>query len=250
MGVSGFFGKRNLSKLDVALDLPEELFAGTHFPVKITLVNKRRMLPAFLIRVRIGGREVLFPFVPANGFGTQYVDFYFPRRGKYRTELFHISSIYPFNFFIRYRAIGSPFETVVFPQVKKCGLVSSFDNLTLHSGEHASHKAGYDGDMLSIRAYISGDPSKNIHWKASAKTGELKTKEFSTESNTPIFIDFDKVDIREREERISCITYFIVKAFRNNIPVGLKMKDTVYGPGLSKALKISMLRELALYDNA
>jgi uncharacterized protein (DUF58 family) len=247
MGVSGFFGRSNLSRLDIFIDFPDELFAATHSLVKITLVNRRSILPAFLINVRIDNREVLFPFVSAKGTAAKYMDFYFPRRGSYRLESLYLSSRYPFNFFTRYKSIAGAYEGVVFPQVKKCGLYDFIKNQTMRGGERYANKSGYDGEMISIRSYTSGDPYKYINWKSSAKTGELKTKEFSMAVHQPVIIDFNRVDIPDIEERISCITYFIIKSFRNNIPVGLKIKDMVYTPGLSKTHKTSMLRELALY---
>ena len=250
MGVSGFFGKNNLSGLDVSLDLPDELFAATHFPVKITLVNNRRLLPAFLIRVRIDNKEVFFPFVPPKGADAKFADFYFPGRGSYNAGRLYLSSVYPFNFFNRYKAMQEEYHAIVFPQVKKCGIPGFFENLIARGGDRDINKSGYDGEMVSVRTYISGDPSKYIHWKSSAKTGELKTKEFSASSHQPVIIDFEKVDIRDKEEKISCITYVILKAFRNNIPVGLKMRDAYHKPGLSKTHRTSMLRELALYDGA
>ena len=250
MGVSGFFGKNNLSKLDVSVDLPDELFAATHFPVKITLVNNRRMLPAFLIRVRIDDREVFFPFVSPKAADTKFADLYFPRRGSYNVGRLYLSSVYPFNFFTRYKATHGIYQAIVFPRVKKCGISGFFDNPAARGGERDINKSGYDGGMVSVRTYISGDPSKYIHWKSSAKTGELKTKEFSMSSHQPVIIDFEKVDIPDKEDKISCITYVILKAFRNNTPVGLKMKGTFHKPGLSKTHRINMLRELALYDGA
>jgi uncharacterized protein (DUF58 family) len=250
MGVSGFFGRSNLSGLHVALALPDEIFALTHVPVKITLINKRRMLPAFLIRVIIDDKEVLFPFVPAKGAGTKYVDFYFPARGSYRSKPLYLSSVYPFNFFTRYKANAAEYEAVVFPQAKKCELHSFFADRAVQGGEHYAQKSGYDGELVSIRNYTAGDPSKYIHWKSSAKTGELKTKEFLMASHQPVLIDFERLDIRDREEKISCITYFIIKAFRNKIPVGLKLTSTIYKPGLSKKHKLDMLRGLALYGES
>ena len=250
MGVSGFFGRSNLSGLNVAVDLPDEIFAATHIPVKITLLNKRRMLPAFLIRVRIDDKEMLFPFVPAKGAVTKYLDFHFSRRGSYRSKLLYLSSVYPFNFFTRYKAADAVYDAIVFPQVKKCELHGLFADRAAHGGEHYARKYGYEGEMVSIRNYTAGDPSKYIHWKSSAKTGELKTKEFLMASHQPVLIDFERVDIRDMEEKISCIAYFIIKAFRNQIPVGLKLTGKIYKPGLSKTDKIKMLRELALYGES
>jgi len=249
MGVSGFFGKGNLSKLDVSIDMPDEVFASTHFPVKITLSNRRRILPAFLIKVRIENREVLFPFVPAKGIGAKYADFYFPKRGRYGGGRLYLSSVYPFNFFTRYKALAGSYEAIVFPRLKRCVLYGAFEDAAMRGGEREKQKIGYEGEMVSVRAYATGDPSKYIHWKSSAKTGELKSKEFSAVDRQPVVIDFDSVDIRDREEKISCISYMIMDAFKNNIPVGLKINGTFHKPALSKTHRINMLRELALYGS-
>lgn len=249
MGVSGFFGRRNLSRLDISIDFPEEIFAASHLPVKVTLANHRKILPVFLIKVTIDDKEALFPYVAPNGVDSRYVDFFFPKRGSFAAGQIYLSSVYPFNFFTRYKVIAGRYETVVFPQIKRCDLSGLVEKLTVRSGERNVNKSGYDGEMVSIRNYTSGDPSKHIHWKSSAKTGELKTKEFSATSSQPVIIDFAHVDMRDEEEKISCITYLIIKAYRNNVPVGMKIHDTFYKPGLSKSHKIRMLRDLALYGD-
>lgn len=249
MGVSGFFGKRNLSGLDISLDFPEEIFASARLPVKITLVNRRKILPAFLIRITLDNKEVLFPFLPPQGVASRYADFFFPRRGIYGIRMIYLSSVYPFNFFTRFRAIAGTYETIVFPQIKKCEPPGLNPNRTVRAGERDLDKSGSGGEMVSVRNYTAGDPSRFIHWKSSAKTGELKTKEFSATSSRPVVIDFERVDMRDEEEKISCITYLIVKSCRNNIPVGLRINEIFYKPGLSKSHKTRMLRELALYGD-
>jgi uncharacterized protein (DUF58 family) len=108
--------------------------------------------------------------------------------------------------------------------------------------------------MLSIREYRYGDPKKYIHWKASARTGELKTKELSSLSHRPLIIDFENLPAADIEERISCVAYHIVRSFRLSIPVGLRISGKVYSPhgdrikaGEPGAGKLTMLKELALY---
>jgi uncharacterized protein (DUF58 family) len=94
---------------------------------------------------------------------------------------------------------------------------------------------------------MRGDPLKYIHWKATAKTGRLKTKELSSLAHRPVIIDFEKVSIANVEERISSVAYAIVQFTKKNIPVGLKINGNLYLPDVSSAHKLSMLRELALY---
>lgn len=254
MGISGFFGKRNLSKIDIGMEFPEEIYAKTSFPLKVTLLNKRRFLPAFLVKVHIANNEILFPFVDAKSKGFRYMNISFDERGKTEIEDIHICSVFPFNFFVRCRKINRAFEMIVFPQVKQCELSGHFEKERKIRGEKSIDKTGYETEILSVRDYMKGDPFKYIHWKASAKTGQLKTKELSALSHQPIIIDFETIPIKNIEEKISCITYIILKLIKQNVPVGLKINGALYKPFAktsserTKADKIAMLKTLALYD--
>ncbi len=253
MGISGFFGKRNLSGIEIDVSLPDEIYARSDFPLKITLVNNRGFLPAFLIRVRLSGREVLFPFVDAKARDHKYVSFSMDERGLATLGDISVCSVFPFNFFVRCRKTDKVFETVVFPLMKKCSLPDLIGRDSRSRGEKSTGRTGYEAEIISTRDYIKGDPLKYIHWKASAKTGRLKTKELSSLSAPPVIIDFDSLLIRNLEERISCVTYIIVKLFRQNVPLGLRIGGallTHQGGARNeqgRAGKAIMLRALALY---
>ena len=253
MGISGFFGKRNLSGIDVDVELPEEIFARTSFPLKITLINKRRFLPAFLIRVRLHDLEVLFPFVDAKARDSKYVSFTVNERGVSKIRDMHLCSVFPFHFFVRCRRIERLFETVFFPQMKRCGLSDIVGSEKISRGEKTSDRTGYDAEIISTRDYIKGDPLKYIHWKASARTGQLKTKELSSLYRRPVIIDFDSVPIRNLEEKISSVTYIVVKLFRQNIPIGLRIGGALFTSlgkthgEKTRAGRTAMLKKLALY---
>ncbi|HWR58759.1 MAG TPA: DUF58 domain-containing protein [Thermodesulfovibrionales bacterium] len=253
MGISGFFGRRNLSKIDITLGLPEEIYARTGFPLKITLTNNKGFLPAFLIKARFLDHEVLFPFVDPRGNDLKYIPFSLNERGIVSFGDIYVCSVFPFNFFMRCRKIDRVFETVVFPQMKKCALPDIVEEERKSRGEKSVDRPGHEAEIISTRDYIKGDPLKYIHWKASARTGKLKTKELSTLSHRPIIIDFDSVLIRNLEEKISCVTYIIVRLFKQNVPVGLRISGSIFTPlGKShhertKAGRTAMLKMLALY---
>ncbi|ARU63500.1 hypothetical protein CBW65_22715 [Tumebacillus avium] len=42
--------------------------------------------------------------------------------------------------------------------------------------------------LIGIRSYIQGDPYKAIHWRATARTGELMIKQFDTTSETDFYV--------------------------------------------------------------
>jgi uncharacterized protein (DUF58 family) len=247
MGVSGFFGKSNISRVAIDLGLPGEIYANRSFPLRVRLVNRRRYLPSFLIRVRAGDGETLFPYVAAGASEEKYLTLAAGRRGRRSLESVTVSSVFPFNFFVRYRRIKTAFAYIVFPEPKKCSLDDFLHHERRARGESSSDRAGYEGDLLSLRDYAQGDPMKYIHWKASAKSRDLKTKELSSLAQQPVVIDFEKTGIGNREERISCVTYLLLGLYRRNTPAGLRIGGRVFGPGTSASHKTAMIRELALY---
>lgn len=247
MSVSGFFGRANLKNLDLGIDFPPEIYAGSQVPVKITVENKRKYLPAFLIGLSADKLSVLLPFTPGKGNSSVYTNVTFPERGLYTIANPRISSVFPFNFFTRFKSIAWSCDIIVLPRLKACDLANLYRKERKLRGERTSDTIGYDADIISIREYVRGDPLKYIHWKATAKTGKLKTKELSSLSYQPVLIEFENVLIRDIEDRISCVAYTIVQLLRNNVPVGLRIAGRVYPPDVSTVHKLAILKELAMY---
>ncbi|MBF0328488.1 MAG: DUF58 domain-containing protein [Nitrospirae bacterium] len=247
MGVSGVFGKRNISGIAVSLEFPEEIYANTTVPVKIKIANSRRFMPAFLIRIKAGNEDLLVPFIDRKSTDVRYMNFEFPMRGVQFIENIYISSVFPFNFFVRFRQVPKIYEIIVFPEPKDCQWQSPLERSRKTRGEKGSDKSGYESDIISLREYSYGDPLKYLHWKASAKTGTLITKELSALLLQPVVIDFEKVPVKEIEKRVSCITHAILKYHKQNIPVGLKIDGETYNPEISSQHKRVMLKALALY---
>ncbi len=247
MGVSGFFGRGNLSRLDVDVEFPEEMFANTETLIRVKIFNNKRFMPAFLVRVKIKEIEVLFPFVNSNGFDLRNVTTSFSSRGEHRIDGVYISSVFPFSFFKRYRRIKKAFTVIVFPTPQRCDMISIMQHRKSSGKELHSTMTGYEPEVISVREYIKTDPLKYISWKASAKTGELKTKEMASSVQHPLIIDLEKIEIENIEKRISCVTYTIIRMLKNNMPVGLRINGRLLNPDTSKRHKLKMLGELALY---
>lgn len=246
MAISGFFGRYNIQKLDLEIEIPEEIYAKKETPFIFKLKNKKRF-SSFLIKIKFFDEEILFPYLEKES--TKTVNLVFSKRGLYKIENIQISSPFPFNFFIRFFDLKKRFEFLVFPEPKKVLFYEYISNLNEKNGEYESQKrSGYDGDIKSIKDYIDGTPKKYIDWKSSAKTGSLKIKEFDSLINKPIIIEFDKIRIKNIEDKISFVTFIIIDNFKKGVPIGLKIKDKFLKPDLSYSHKINLLKELALYE--
>jgi uncharacterized protein (DUF58 family) len=59
------------------------------------------------------------------------------------------------------------------------------------TGEFESFVAGRGYDLHRIREYMPDDSARHVDWKASARTGTLKVREFSREDERKLRIIFD-----------------------------------------------------------
>lgn len=247
MAISGFFGKRNLSRLEIDIKFPREIYAERTFPLRIELKNNKSFLPVFLLKVRVDAHEAVFDFVNRKNGAVKYLNISFAQRGPHEFKEVHICSVFPFNFFVRCKQLKKTFRLTVFPEPRKFDILSPVEKVERLKGEKPADRAGYDADISSIRKYIHGDPLKYIDWKATAKTDELRTRELSSLSHQPVVIDFEKIFAKNTEEKISGVTYVVLQLLRKNTPVGLKISNKLYKPATSISHKIAILNELALY---
>ncbi|MFA5353912.1 MAG: DUF58 domain-containing protein [Thermodesulfovibrionales bacterium] len=249
MAISGFLGRRNISRVDVVLAPPAEIYANREFPLRVIVSNRTGIFPAFLIRVQAADRNILFPFIAKQGEEGRLLQMTLALRGLHDMGAISVSSVFPFNFFTRYRFLETATEVVVFPEPKSCDLSVMAEKGREWRGESGRDTLGYEAEILSIREYIQGDPFKYINWKATAKTGELKTKELSSLSHQPVIIEMERVAIRDLEQKVSCVTYAVLTLLRRGIPVGLSIEGNKHMPDLTDAHRLRLLKELALYGH-
>lgn len=251
MALSGLFGKRNISNLKIDIEFPNEVFASKDTMLKVTIINKKRFSPAFLIRVRIGDEYVLYPFVGPKNTLARYFKVNFPTRGIHNINDIHICSVFPFNFFMRCKRLELNKSVTVFPEPKEYSHLEQDFTGHRKRGEEQSEETGYEGDLLSLRDYIPGDPLKYIHWKASAKTGQLKTKELSSLKTTPTLIDIERLRGRNIEEKLSFATFLVLRYSKMGLPFIVKIKGKAFNvsktEGIKSSVKREILKELALY---
>lgn len=247
MLISGIFGKRNIQGLEVGITFPEEIYAGNEVPVLVKLTNTKTLMPAFLIRVSIEGVDMLFPFVGAGSSASHHLPMRFPKRGAHFLREITISSVFPFNFFTRYKRASEGIPFLVFPQPLRCNLLDTGDHNTRWKGDVSSNTTGYESEIISIRDYIAGDHPKYINWKLTAKTGTLKTKELSSIELEHVMINFDLMEKKNLEFAISCATFTVLKLMRLQVPIGMVISGETIRPGLSAWHKTRILTRLAHY---
>ncbi len=133
-----------------------------------------------------------FPYIPAKGEGVADLELKFDRRGCYREDGFGLATGFPFAFFTKTRHISLQREILVYPKIEPTDEV--FEILPLVRGEWESFVRGRGSDLYRIREYMPEDSARHVDWKATAKSGSLKVREFAREDERKLCIAFDNPD--------------------------------------------------------
>jgi uncharacterized protein (DUF58 family) len=219
LAVSFAIGTFTVRKVDVRMRFPETVFAGERTPILLTLSNRKRFVPSFSVLLEVRGTErekgrladevakilprriaeritrppvvkhVLdyFLFVPRASEVESRAEKTFPHRGRFMIRDFELSTKFPFGFFRhRRRLSASQAELVVFPSPADVG--QSLSGLGLGNGSSLSYKKGHGQDLMVLRGYESGDDMRRVDWKATAKSGALTVREFSSEDDRRVTV--------------------------------------------------------------
>ena len=130
-----------------------------------------------------------FPHLPPHSELTADLELRFERRGRYQQETFGLATRFPFAFLSKTRRVALAREITVYPAVEPAD--EFFEVLPLLTGEFETFMRGRGSDLYRIREYMPEDSARHVDWKATAKSGSLKVREFSREDERKLRIVFD-----------------------------------------------------------
>ena len=116
------------------------------------------------------------------------------RRGHFRVEPLQIRTGDPFGFFEASASVGQGVAVVVYPRIEALPLwrlpAASIE------GSHSAPERTLQTSPLAtaVRPYAPGDSFNRIHWKSTARHGEIQVKEFELEQTADawIFLDLER----------------------------------------------------------
>lgn len=247
MAVSGVLGRSNLFGLELQAEIADEVYAGIETLVTLRLRNRRRRLPACLLRLELAGGTASCPMLLPHGELRLPLPVTFPHRGVQPLGAIRVNSPFPINFFVRSIALPHAGEVTVFPAPRAVP----------HPGGGRSRSApgeawrgkGYEGELTRIGDYRGSEPLKMIHWKLSARHDQLKVKELSAAATPPLLIDLAQLPGRGLEERLEAASWLIAQATRAGQPVGLRLEGATIPAASGRPHKLHLLGALARYGH-
>ncbi|HEY6766331.1 MAG TPA: DUF58 domain-containing protein [Candidatus Sulfotelmatobacter sp.] len=150
--------------------------------------RRLRRLPAARAVPGIFRGSVYFPFLAPGSKVSSDLDLTFEKRGRYREDSLGLTTSFPFSFLTKTRRLLLKREILVYPRIESTQLMEILPRVR---GAWESFARGPGSDLHLIREYLPDDSARHVDWKASAKSGSLKVREFTREDERKVCIVFD-----------------------------------------------------------
>ena len=256
--LSGFLSGVNFRGIQLELRVPQHCFAGENLPVSIQLHNLKSMFPSFSLTVdNIRETGIMFSSfyvacVPNRSEEIHLAQVTFHSRGRYRFQRVRVQSRYPFGFFVKAREYPVQGECICYPEL------IPYEQLDLAAydiyGSSQRFERGLGNDLYMIRNYQPSDSARHVHWKASAKTAALKTREFAAEESRRVTIYFDRFgligDTGRFERFVSYAASLFVHLVRSGMDIALVTDEWTSGYDKSESHIEAVLEYLALVQRS
>ncbi len=194
--ISGMMSEPILRKIMIKRQFPQRVYRGTPTRARLVIKNNKRLVPSYSINIdelpidNVDSEPTYIVKLDPNAAATHITKYNFKKRGLTTLDGFRLKTRFPFGLFMKFKTTLSKEQILVYPAVRS--LTPGEVLKTLNSSGVNHHTVRGDGtDIYGLRNYTKNDDARHIHWKASARTKRLLTKEYEKENDNKIVIVFD-----------------------------------------------------------
>lgn len=164
-------------------------------------------------------------------------------RGVFPLRRLRISSLYPLGLFACRRQIDISTVLYVYPGPLSAKQVHT---RALFTAAETPGGTGAD-DFKGLRAFQVGDSLQHVFWKPYARGQGLVVKEFETRAGPSLVFNFNRVEGKDVEARLSRLCTMILKADARKLRYGLRLPDRFVAPADGPAHRHRCLGALAAF---
>ena len=217
LGVAAVLPGKSLRSLEVRRRTIEPVSAGDQITVELEIENRARQ-PKTLLQVVdilpfVLGEPIVRPIevIEPNSI---YRDTYYlevRQRGVYRWQEVNLRTAAPLGLFWCRRSRPVKAVAVVYPQVLPLSTCPLIDRIGQEDSpqfyNRSRSQAATEGLTRNLRPYRHGDPTRLIHWRTSARYGELRVRELEVAAGgQEIIIALDSAAAWQPEEFERAVT--------------------------------------------
>lgn len=217
LGVAAVLPGKSLRSLEVRRRTIEPVSAGDQITVELEIENRARE-PKTLLQVVdilpfVLGQPIVRPIEVIDP-NSIYRDTYYlevRQRGVYRWQEVNLRTAAPLGLFWCRRSRPVKAVAVVYPQVLPLSTCPIIDRIGQEDSpqfyNRSRSQTATEGLTRNLRPYRHGDPTRLIHWRTSARYGELRVRELEVAAGgQEIIIALDSAAAWQPEEFERAVT--------------------------------------------
>ncbi len=188
--LSGILSVINFRRLEWKLSAPMHLRCGEVGMAEVGLRNGKSIFPSMCLCFRVStpasdGEERLYLQDTLAACESTHLEWTFipQRRGRYRLCLSGVESQFPFGFLNKVMGSEQSETVLVWPEYVDYRFKPDTGGPRFTSGA-SRRRAGLGTDLLNLRPYVPGDAPRLIHWKATARLGQLVVRQLAMEGES------------------------------------------------------------------
>jgi uncharacterized protein (DUF58 family) len=164
------------------------------------------------------------------------------RRGWQTLPPLTLSTQWPFGLFVVWSHAWPEVQALIYPKLE-----AKPPSLPIDSAQISGHapRTG-DEDLRNLRDYRPGDAPRQIAWRASARTGELRTRELESQASSDVVLDYQQIAGLAHEGKLARLAAWCVRAESLGLNFELRLPHQRVGPARGPAHMHECLRLLAL----
>ena len=229
--LSGVLSEGTLRHVTLKVRLSSEAFAGGGTFLAVTCSAEAKRFPGIslvaILRAGVDSATVRFPDIAPGTSATRVVPFRPSLRGEVDSIHATLSTRFPFSLFEKSVELDVPARILVYPRPSPPATRGEDLPVAAPSGRpFLSGRAG--AFPRGVREHLPADPVRDIHWKATARTGRWMVKEREGEATPAIDLRVEEGGTPEAfEARLSDACGAVLELERRAVPFRLRVGDRV-----------------------
>ncbi|MDX9976176.1 MAG: DUF58 domain-containing protein [FCB group bacterium] len=194
--LSALLASNTIRGISIRRRIPRVWQARMPLLVELRLRNNTRLTSSYSLRGhdKMADGETLgaafFDYIPPRRSETaQEYECYFRKRGVYRLKQIEVATRFPFGLIERVLKFDQPAELLVLPQT--ISVSAHMEEARVDLGDYQSHQKGLGSGLYGLRGYTPEFPARDIHWKISARRGNLVVREYESEERRRAIVILD-----------------------------------------------------------
>src|SRR3954471_3624693 len=237
-----------LRGLDVELVAPAETRQGLDTPVRLAVTNRKRAVRWGIVAhdLHVGGANMYLGAVRPGERVEVWTERGAPRRGEARTAVVELRSAAPFGVAERRRRLPADATTLVLPRIVPLGALPFVDLASSReAATETDPRRGQGPEYLGVREFRPGDPIRQVHWRLSARHGELVVRDLEEHRVPRLAVWIDTHDDAVLDEACSVAASIVSSASATGVGIRLAAAAADGPAVVSRASALALHRWLA-----